>query len=271
MNDCRRGALETSRSLKEDRESAPIIGGRFITHGVLLIASRNVLTALRNLTGIRGLDKDFIYLLQITKKHNLKPNLLRASILVARNRGNSRCGKVSIQTRRHGAASSTYMFSVEGKWLAQADIPNDSVEMLRNPPERFSRYIDAIQEREANKLDAKGERSVRDMRLGLKSVSFKAVVVKKSEVRAVTSRDGVPLLVCSVTLSDGTGEIPLSIWNNQIATISEGDRVEVHDARVRSFRGQIQLSLRRKTGRLTILEGAKKTPITGILSHLIAT
>jgi ssDNA-binding replication factor A large subunit len=86
----------------------------------------------------------------------------------------------------------------------------------------------------------------------------------------VTSRDGVPLLVCSVTLSDGTGEIPLSIWNNQIGTISKGDRVEVHDAIVRNFRGQIQLSLK-KTGRLTVLEGAKKTPITGILSHLIAT
>jgi hypothetical protein len=235
-----------------------------------LIESRNILTALRNLTGIRGLDKDFIYLLQIAKKYNLKPNLLRASILVARNHGNSRCGKVSIQTRQHGEASSTYMFSAEGEWWAQADIPNDSVEMLRNPPERFSRYIDVIQEREANKLDAKGERSIRDLRLGWKNVCFKAVVVKKSEARAVTSRDGAPLLVCSVTLSDGTGEIPLSIWNNQIGTISKGDRVEVHDAIVRSFRGQIQLSLK-KTGRLTVLEGAKKTPITGILSHLIAT
>ncbi len=163
------------------------------------------------------------------------------------------------------------MFSVEGEWLAQADIPNDSVEMLRNPPEQFSRYIDVIQEREANKLDAKGEWSIREMRLGLKNVSFKAVVVKKSEARAVTSRDGVPFLVCSVTLSDGTGEIPLSIWNNQIATISEGDRVEVHDARVRSFRGQIQLSLRKKTGRLIVLGGTRKTPIKGILSHLIAT
>jgi len=164
------------------------------------------------------------------------------------------------------------MFSVEGEWVAQADISNDSVEMLRNPPNRFLPYIDLVQEREdSNKLDAKGERSIKDLRLGWKNVCFKAVVVKKSEVRAVTSRDGVPLLVCSVTLSDGTGEIPLSIWNNQIGTISEGDRVEVHDARVRSFRGQIQLALRRKTGRLTILEGAKKPPITGILSHLIAT
>ena len=218
---------------------------------------------LRNLTGIRGLDRDFIYLLQITQKYNLKLNLLRASILAARNRGNSRCGKVSIQMRRHGAVSSTYMFSVEGEWVAQADISNDSVEMLRNPPNRFLPYIDLVQEREdSNKLDAKGERSISDLSLGLKGVCFKAVVVKKSDVRAVTSRDGIPLLVCSVTLSDGTGEIPLAVWNSQIGTISEGDRVEVRNARVRSFRGQIQLSLRRKTGSLTVLETAKKILIT---------
>ncbi|HMK83457.1 MAG TPA: hypothetical protein VK503_07045 [Candidatus Bathyarchaeia archaeon] len=214
---------------------------------------------LRNLTGIRGLDKDFIYLLQITQKYNLKPNLLRASILTARNRGNSRCGKVSIQMRRHGTVSSTYMFSVRGEWLAQADISNDSVEMLRDPPNRFLPYIDLVQEREdSNKLDARGERSISDLSLGLKGVCFKAVVVKKSDVRAVTSRDGTPLLVCSLTLSDGTGEIPLAVWNSQIGTIFKGDRVEVRNARVRSFRGQIQLSLRRKTGSLTVLETAKK-------------
>jgi len=150
------------------------------------------------------------------------------------------------------------MFSVESGWLAQAEIPNDSVEMLKNPPDRFSPYISFLQQREdSNKLDAKGETSIRDLRLGLKNVCFTAVVVKKSEARAVTSRDGVPLLVCSLTLSDDTGEIPLSIWNNQIGTIFEGDRVEVRDARVRSFRGQIQLSLRR-TGKLTVLETARR-------------
>ena len=236
---------------KENREIASkhVVDGTFTNHHATYL--------------LRGLDRDFIYLLQITKKHNLKPNLLRASILAARNRGNSRCGKVSIQMRRHGAVSSTYMFSVEGEWLAQADIPNDSVEMLKSPPDQFSPYIDVVQEREdSNKLDAKGERSIRDLRLGLKGVCFKAVVVKKSEVIAVTSRDGVPLLVCSVTLSDDTGEIPLAVWNSQIGTISEGDRVEVRDARVRSFRGQLQLSLRKKTGSLTVLESAKKILIT---------
>jgi ssDNA-binding replication factor A large subunit len=94
------------------------------------------------------------------------------------------------------------------------------------------------------------------MHLGQNGLSFKAHVVRKSEVRAVTTRDGTPLLVCSVMLSDGTGQIPLAVWNSQISTVSEGDLVEVQNARVRSFRGEKQLALSKKTGLLTVLEPA---------------
>jgi ssDNA-binding replication factor A large subunit len=158
-----------------------------------------------------------------------------------------------------------YMFSVEDKSIAQADIPDYSVERLTNLPDELSRYIKTLGERNnSSKLIAKGARRIRDLRSGLKGVCFKAVVTKKSDVRAVTSRYGMPLLVCSVTLSDGTGEIPLAVWNNQIATIAKGDRVQVSDARVRNFRGEIQLSLSRKAGGLIVLESGTKTPIAGI-------
>ena len=55
--------------------------------------------------------------------------------------------------------------------------------------------------------------------------------------------------------------VPLSVWNNQIGTISEGDRVQVHDARVRNYRGEIQLSLSRKAGGLTVIESGINAPI----------
>ena len=85
---------------------------------------------------------------------------------------------------------------------------------------------------------------------------------KKSVVRAVTSKDGTPLLVCDVTLSDGTGEIPLAVWNGQISTVFEGDVVQIQNARVRSYRGQIQLSLGRRTGILTVVEPVIGAPRT---------
>jgi ssDNA-binding replication factor A large subunit len=78
--------------------------------------------------------------------------------------------------------------------------------------------------------------------------------MKKSAVRAVTSRDGTPLLVCDVTFSGGAGEIPLAVWNSQISTVSEGDSVQIGNARVRSFRGKIQLSQSKNMGGLTVLK-----------------
>lgn len=143
--------------------------------------------------------------------------------------------------------------------MAQANIQNDSIRKLKRLPDEFSRFLDADEKRsDSRKLDAGVESAIGNLRFGFSGVSLKARVVKKSEVRAVTSKDGTPLLVCDVTLSDGTGEIPLAIWNSQIGTIYKGDLVRIQNARVRSFRGEIQLSLSRKVGILTVLEPASK-------------
>jgi len=143
--------------------------------------------------------------------------------------------------------------------MAQAHIRNESIERLVKLPDELSGFLEVDDKRrDLSKLDKRAESAISDLRYGLSGVSFKAHVIKKSEVRAVTSKDGNPLLVCSVTLSDGTGAIPLTIWNSQINAISEGDLVQVQNAKVGSFRGEIQLSLSRKTGVLSVLVPANK-------------
>jgi len=196
-------------------------------------------------------DRDLSYLIQFARKHNLTPNNLHASLLATRQRGNAQCGSLRIEIRSRGEKSSTYMFSVKGTPLAQANLQNDSITKLERLPEGF---LQANEPRSSKKLDANTVSAIGSLRLGLSGVSFKASVIRKSQVRAVISQDGNPLLVCDVTLSDGTGEIPLAIWNSQIDTVSQGDTVQVQNARVRSYKGEIQLSLGRKTGLLTVLE-----------------
>jgi len=215
---------------------------------------RYILTTLRNIPKKRGLDRDLVYLLQLTKKHGLTPAILHTALTTARKRGRARAGKINVDVRQRNENSLIFMFSLSGKPLGQAKIPYDSIDRLRRLPEEF-RYLNF--EEDDRDLDVARERAISELKLGLKSVSFKAHVVRKSEVRAVTSREGNPLLVCSVTLSDGTGEIPLVVWNGQISAVSEGDVVEIHDARVRNFRGEMQLALSRKTGALTVLKSAK--------------
>jgi len=211
--------------------------------------------ALRYMPKTRGTDRDLLYMLQLAEKYDISPTAFHASMVTAQERGRGKCGKFAIELRQHGDSSCVYMYSFQGKPLGQAEISNQSIDKLRRLPENFTGI--PSHKREPNSTGLR-ESSIRDLKFGLKGVSFKAHVVKKSDVRAVTSKDGNPLLVCSVTLSDGTGEIPLAIWNNQINTVYEGDLVEIRDARVRSFRGEIQLSLNRKTGALTVLQPAKK-------------
>ena len=218
--------------------------------------------ALRYLPKSRGTDRDLLYMLQLAEKYDITPQVFHAAMLNAQERGKGKCGKFAIELRQSEKASCVYMFSFHDKPFGQAEIANQSLDKLRRLPEQFSGL--GIRKREDPNKSAKRESSIRDLKFGLKGVSFKAHVVKKSDVRAVTSKDGNPLLVCSVTLSDGTGEIPLAIWNNQINTISEGDLVEIRDARVRSFRGEIQLSLNRKTGALNVLQPAKKAAVAQI-------
>ena len=165
------------------------------------------------------------------------------------------CGELEIKIRDRGKQSIFYMFSVNGKTLGQADIQDASVRKLTRLPKEYSNFLEMKDKRgDSNRSGMTSQ--IGNLQFGFRGVSFQARVVKKSEVRAVTSRDGTPLLVCDVTLSDATGEIPLAVWNNQISTVSEGDTVQIENASVRSYRGKIQLSLGRKLGVLTVLKAA---------------
>jgi len=176
-------------------------------------------------------------------------------LLAARHGGRVNCGELEIKNRARGQRSSIYMFSMDGKTLAQANLQDESVRKLRRLPEEYSSYLEMKEKRRDSNQSGMASQ-IGNLKFGFRGLFFKARVVKKSAVRAVTSRDGTPLLVCDVTLSDGTGEIPLAIWNSQIGTVSEGDLVQIENANVRSFRGKIQLSLGRKMGALTVLKAA---------------
>ncbi len=202
---------------------------------------------------MRGQDRDLVYLLGIARKHHLTPEVLHDSLLAARHRRRVKCGELEIRIRAREKRSVIYMFSLNGKTVAQANLQDESVSRLRRLPEEYSGFLDAKEKRSDSNRSGMASQ-IGNLQFGFSGLSFKAHVVKKSAVRAVTSRDGTPLLVCDVTLSDGTGEVPLAVWNSQIDTVSEGDLVQIENATVRNFRGKIQLSLSKKMGALRVLK-----------------
>jgi replication factor A1 len=86
----------------------------------------------------------------------------------------------------------------------------------------------------------------------MKRVSVEAKVLEKSETREVLSRfKDTTHKVATAIITDETGKIKLTLWNDQINQVKINDTVKVENGYVTSFRGEIQLNVG-KYGTLTV-------------------
>jgi len=94
---------------------------------------------------------------------------------------------------------------------------------------------------------------IADIKAGMNNVSLQAKVVDKSEARNVQTRYG-PKQVADTTLEDDSGQISMSLWENDINTVSVGDVVNVSGAYTTQFKDKLQLNIPRKTGKIEIVK-----------------
>ena len=86
----------------------------------------------------------------------------------------------------------------------------------------------------------------------MKRIDIEATVVDKTGPREVLSRyKDVVHRVANATISDGTGNIKLTLWNDQIDQVNVNDNIKIENGYVTSFRGEIQLNVGRY-GKLSI-------------------
>ena len=87
----------------------------------------------------------------------------------------------------------------------------------------------------------------------MKQVDVEAKVIEKTPTREVMSRyKNETYRVANVTISDDTGKIKLTLWNDDIVKVNENDTVKIENGYVTSFRGEIQLNVG-KYGKLSVL------------------
>ena len=93
---------------------------------------------------------------------------------------------------------------------------------------------------------------IKDLKNGMRRVDVTAKVVEKSGAREVQSRfKNETHHVADAVVTDGTGTIKLTLWNEQIDQVNLNDTVKVENGYITSFRGEIQLNVG-KYGRLTV-------------------
>ena len=93
---------------------------------------------------------------------------------------------------------------------------------------------------------------IEELKDGMRRVSVVAKVIEKSEPREVRSRyRDETYRVADAIISDESGKIKLTLWNQQIDQVNIDDTVKIENGYIRSFRGEIQLNVG-KYGTLTI-------------------
>lgn len=83
---------------------------------------------------------------------------------------------------------------------------------------------------------------VAELKPGMNKVDLKVVVVEVSEPRIVRTRYGVAK-VADALVKDDTGEVKMSLWNEQISLVSPGDRISIENGYTTQFRGDVQVNV----------------------------
>ena len=83
-----------------------------------------------------------------------------------------------------------------------------------------------------------------------KRVNIHAKVLNVSEAREIPNRFGPTNRVAEATVADASGSVILSLWNDQIGTINQGDNIAIENGYVSLVRGHIRLNTG-KYGKIT--------------------
>lgn len=192
------------------------------------------------------------YLALMAIRQNLDPSEFFSCILEAWNRGRSKCEAVMIACLERREDSAVFLFTLGSDVVAQFPIGTEILKG-KNVLEEYVARV-AVRSQPARK-DVKLK--IKDLRPRMRGVNLRAKVVEISEPKVVETGSGMIGVISNVLIADETGSITMSLWNRQINLVSEGDLIEIKNARVDRFRGELQLKLPRSS-RMILLERSKE-------------
>lgn len=192
------------------------------------------------------------YLAYISTKHDVDSDALFCALLSAGENKKTSCGNLSIECRGKVKGKVIFLITKDTEIVAQLQVSEDFLSQEGNPLRNFME-TDIVRRHVTKKDRLPASCSIGDLRHGMKHVNLKAKVLEVTKPKQVFTRYGNFATLAKAVIADGTGEIKLCLWNEQIDAISAGDTVQIENARTSTFRGERQLSLG-KNGTLSNLE-----------------
>ncbi|MEK6916640.1 MAG: SOSS complex subunit B family protein [Nanoarchaeota archaeon] len=93
--------------------------------------------------------------------------------------------------------------------------------------------------------------AINDLEVNQGKVEIEGEITEMEEVREF-SKFGKEGRVCNATVKDDSGSIKLTLWNEQIDMVKEGDKIKISNGYVKEWQGEKQLSVG-KYGSLEVL------------------
>ena len=193
------------------------------------------------------------YLIWISKKYNLETRKFFESFLDAWVHEKSCFKGTSIECRQKTGNDGVFLVTRDQKVITQLRLTKATLQHMK---EIDLKKISLNENDLTKKIDNLKpiDMKIKDVNSNVKWVNLKAKVIKKPIPRTVYTRYGNnPLGLSTSTISDDTGSIKMPLWNNQINMVSIGDTIEIENGRIKTFRGELQVSVG-KAGKLKVIK-----------------
>ena len=94
---------------------------------------------------------------------------------------------------------------------------------------------------------------IAELQDGMRKIDVEGEISEISEARTVNLKFGGTAKVADAKLKDDTGEIKMSLWNEQIDQVHVGSKIKIESGYTNSFRDEVSMNVGRY-GKLVVEE-----------------
>ena len=185
----------------------------------------------------------------IAVKHNVDTNEFFSAIGKAWNQKTAQCKQLTITCRMKLKQSAVFLFTVDGVIIAQFPITTIIVQG-KNQLEGYAKILLSKKASQAKSFELLNPR-IKDLKAGMKRINLKAKVLEIPKSKMIYTRYGTTASVSNVLITDETGSVRMSLWNDQIEMVQKDDLISITNGKVGWYSGEPQIRIGRR-GSLTV-------------------
>lgn len=194
--------------------------------------------------------QSFNYLARISMKNGIEGSQLLECVRDAWIKGESSFDDVSIKLRQKIGDQGFFLITRDGRIIAQVKLTSQLLEYLAKT-DICSLRFEATPPARRDSLEPE-DLMIKDLNSQTSRFNLTVKVTEKSAPRIVFSRWGGEFLLSTATITDRSGAIKLPLWNRQASMVSVGDLLHIGNARLKKFRGELQVRVGKSSTLRTI-------------------